>query len=245
MAPHSRSVDEKIARVNEVFARLDALPAAAEGARRRVHRRSVRQVGKRAAGFGAAVVALIVATIVFSQVVGAIGLFGLFLVGLATLALLILFSAWPGEPERVAYDEKLPPRAVARQLETLLVRRRPALPDPAARRADAIAQRLPLLEQRLAEVDPLDPLAQDAHRLMGRHLPDLLDRYERLDPAYARRPDAEGMTADQRLVAGLDAACEALDEIGEKLEEEHRRAFETQHRFIESRYKQDRRLEGE
>ena len=34
----------------------------------------------------------------------------------------------------------------------------------------------------------LDPLAQDARRLLGKHLPDLLDRYERVPGEY--RPSA-------------------------------------------------------
>src|SRR5829696_2062970 len=105
----------------------------------------------------------------------------------------------------------------------MLVRRRAALPAPAAQRADAIGAQLPLLESRLAEVDPLDPLAQDARRLMGKHLPELIDRYERIPAGYRQQTDGEGLTADQRLVASLDAA---------------RQALETQGRFIESRYKE-------
>jgi hypothetical protein len=96
---------------------------------------------------------------------------------------------------------------------------------------------LPLLESRLAEVDALDPLAQDARRLMGKHLPDLLDRYERVPAQYRSERDGEGLTVDERLVAGLNAAGKALDEIGAKLTRSDLDAFETQGRFIESRYK--------
>ena len=95
-----------------------------------------------------------------------------------------------------------------------------------------------MLESRLAEVDPLDPLAQDARRLMGKHLPELIDRYERIPAAYRHEPDGEGLTVDQRLVASLDAARQALGEIGDKLVQGDRQAFETQGRFIESRYKE-------
>jgi hypothetical protein len=125
-----------------------------------------------------------------------------------------------------------------RQLENVLLRRRSALPAPAAQRADAIGAQLPLLESRLAEVDPLDPLAQDARRLMGKHLPELIERYERIPAGYRHQSDGEGLTADQRLVASLDAARQALDEIGDKLVQGDRQAFETHGRFIESRYKE-------
>jgi hypothetical protein len=102
---------------------------------------------------------------------------------------------------------------------------------------DAISQQLPLLESRLNEVDLLDPLAQDARRLMGKHLPELIERYERVPAAYQQERDGEGMTVDERLVVSLDAAREALDDIGRKLTQQDLNAFETQGRFIESRYK--------
>ena len=130
----------------------------------------------------------------------------------------------------------------------MLVRRRAALPAPAAQRADAIGAQLPLLESRLAEVDPLDPLAQDARRLMGKHLPELIERYERIPAAYRHQPDGEGLTADQRLVASLDAARQALGEIGDKLVQGDRQAFETHgplHREpLQGRRRPGRRMMG-
>ena len=194
---------------------------------------------RRVATMGMAIGLLVAATIGFGLIVGPIGWTGLFLVALATLAILLLFSFWPpSEGKRVAYNEQLPTGMVVRQLEGMLVRRRAALPSPAAQRADAIGAQLPLLESRLAEVDPLDPLAQDARRLMGKHLPELIDRYERIPADYRQQTDGEGLTADQRLVASLDAARQALGEIGDKLVQGDRQAFETQGRFIESRYKE-------
>jgi hypothetical protein len=239
MARTPRSVEEAIARFDEYSARLDGHVPAPSSARRRYYGRAAGTFARRLATMGMAIGALIVATIGFGLVVGPIGLTGLFLVGLATLAILLLFSLWPSEPKRVAYNEQLPTGTVVRQLETMLVRRRAALPAPAAQRADAIGAQLPLLESRLAEVDPLDPLAQDARRLMGKHLPELIDRYERIPADYRHQQDGEGLTADQRLVASLDAARNALGEIGDKLVQGDRQAFETQGRFIESRYKED------
>ena len=245
MARSPRGVDEAIARFDQWSARLDGHTPAAASARSRVRSRSVQGAARRAMGFGTALVALIVATIVFSQVVGAIGLFGLFLVSLAALALLVAFSVWPSEPERVVYDEKLPTAKVVRQLETILVRRRPALPAPAARRADEIGAQLPLLESRLAELDPLDPLAQDARRLMGRDIPELLDGYERIPAEHRNRLDGAGLSVDQRLTVSLEAAREALDDLGARLSEGDRRAFETKGRFIESRYKESGDFQAE
>jgi hypothetical protein len=236
MARQPRSVDDAIARFDEYRARLDATPAA-RAAYRRDLGRTARSVGKRLAGMTAVIVGLIIATIAFGLIVGPIGLTGLFVVSLAILAVLVLFSLWPAAPARVAYSDELPTASVVRQLDSLLVRERAALPAPAARRVDAISAALPLLESRLGQVDALDPLAQDARRLMGKHLPELIERYERVPAEYRQQRDGEGMTVDERLVASLDAARTALDDIGSRLSESDRQAFETQGRFIESRYK--------
>ncbi|MFC7498212.1 hypothetical protein ACFQRC_03145 [Enterovirga sp. GCM10030262] len=234
MTRHPRGVDQAIARFDEMAARLDGhLPAAT---RRRVGR-SARAVGRRLANIGMAIGALIVATIAFGLFVSPIGWTGLFLVAMAIMCILVFFSSWSPEPKRVEYSEQLPNKAVVRQLDTLLVRHRPALPAPAARTVDAISAQLPLLESRLAEVDQLDPLAQDARRLMGKHLPDLIDRYEKVPAAYRHERDGEGLTVDERLASGLEAAKSALDDLGRKLAHEDLTAFETQGRFIESRYK--------
>jgi hypothetical protein len=228
----SRAVDEVLAKFDAVSARIDGhVPIAT---------RQVKRIGKRAGNMAIAVMALIAATIGFGLFVGPIGLGGLFLVAVALIGVLIFFSVYGGgerEPKRVAYSEELPTKAVVQQLSGMLSRRRAALPAPAARRVDAISQQLPLLENRLAEANPLDPLAQDARRLLGKHLPELIDRYEKVPAQLRAHRDGEGLTVDERLVASLDAARTALDDIGARLHKQDLDAFETQGRFIESRYK--------
>src|SRR3546814_19903520 len=104
----------------------------------------------------------------FGLFVSPIGWAGLFLVAVAMLFILIFFSVWPSDAPVVDYKEDMPNRAVVQRLDSLLVRRRAALPAPAARRLDAIGQQLPLLEQPLAETTILHPLPPDAPRPLGR-----------------------------------------------------------------------------
>jgi hypothetical protein len=234
----SRSIDDAIARFDELSARIDGHTPQSRPGGRRAGGRSVARVSKRIANLGIALGLLLAATIGFGLIVGPIGINGLFLVVAAAILALILFSFWPAsEPKRVAYSDQLPTKAVVQQLDSLLVRRRTALPAPAARRVDAICQQLPLLEHKLADLNPLDPLAQDARRLMGKHLPELIDRYERVPAEYRHQRDGEGLSVDERLVASLDAAHAALGDLGSRLVQQDRDAFETQGRFIESRYK--------
>ncbi len=241
MARQPRSVDQAIARFDAMAARLDGhtpSPAA-----RRLGR-SARSVGKRLATIGMAIAALIVATIAFGLFVSPIGWTGLFVLVMAIMCVLVFFSSQPIEKPLKPYTDTTPNPEVVRTLDSFLHRRRAVLPAPAARRVDSISKQLPLLESRLGEVDLLDPLAQDARRLMGKHLPELIERYERVPAPYRSERDGEGMTVDERLVASLDAAHEALDDIGKKLTQQDLNAFETQGRFIESRYKDGGDIQG-
>jgi len=188
---------------------------------------------------------VMIATTVLGVIVNGIGLGGMMISLLAMAAVAAFFLMPRREKPIVDYKEDMPNKAVVQRLETLLDRKRAALPAPATRQIDSISQQLPLLESRLAETQTLDPLAQDARRLMGKHLPELIERYERVPAAYRGERDAEGLSVDDRLVQGLDAARTALDDLGRKLAREDVDAFQTQGRFIESRYKADGSLESD
>lgn len=241
---NSRQVDQAIARFDEVMGRIDRT-AAQRAADVRLFSRGASAWARRIATAAVAVGLISVATTVIGIVLNGIGLGGFVL----ALAAMVAAGAWFLIPRRerpiVDYQDDMPNKAVVERLDSLLARKRSALPAPAARRIDAISQQLPLLENRLAETQILDPLAQDARRLMGRHLPELIERYERVPAAYRNERDGEGLTVDDRLVAGLDAARTALDDLGRKLAHEDLAAFETQGRFIESRYKEGEELKGE
>jgi hypothetical protein len=247
MSLHSRQVDREIARFDSELARIDRLAAtrAATGAGSAPPRRGSPAWARRIATALIAIGLIIVATIVIGVVLDGIGLGGLALALLAMAGAGLFFLMPPREKPLVDYKEDMPNQAVVQRLDTLLTRKRAALPAPAARRIDAISQQLPLLESRLAETATLDPLAQDARRLMGRHLPELIERYERVPAAYRAERDGEGLTMDERLVQGLDAASTALGELGRKLAREDIDAFETQGRFIESRYREDGGIKSE
>ena len=237
----SRQVDSAIARFDEVMGRIDR-SAASRAADQRQFARSSRVWLHRAIGAAIAVGLGMVATTVVGVILNGISLGG-FVLSLAAMAAAALYFLVPRrEKPIVDYKDDMPNQAVVQRLDNLLTRKRTALPAPAARRIDAISQQLPLLESRLGQTEMLDPLAQDARRLMGKHLPELIERYERVPAAYRSERDGDGLTVDARLVQGLDAAKTALDDLGRKLAHEDLAAFETQGRFIESRYKDDGRL---
>jgi hypothetical protein len=247
MSLHLPHIDKKIARFDSELDRIDRLAAARgpAGDSAVPVRRGSTGWSKRIATAIIAIGLVIATTIVLGIVVDGIGLGG-FMLSLVAMAAAGLFFLLPRrEKPLVEYKEDMPNQAVVQRLDTLLTRKRAALPAPAAQQIDAISRQLPLLESRLAETATLDPLAQDARRLMGKHLPELIERYERVPAAYRAERDGEGLTVDQRLVQGLDAAGKALDDLGRRLAREDMDAFQTQGRFIETRYREDGAIKSE
>jgi hypothetical protein len=246
MSLHLPHIDAKIDRFDRELDRIGRLAAdrAAGDGGFQPHRRGTAWA-KRIATAAIAVGIVMAATTVIGIILDGIGLGGFVLSLVAMAAAALFFLAPRREKPIVDYKEDMPNQAVVQRLETLLERKRAALPAPAALQIEAIGRQLPLLESRLGQTEILDPLAQDARRLMGKHLPELIERYERVPAAYRHERDGEGLTVDDRLVQGLDAARGALDDLGRRLAREDLDAFETKGRFIESRYKEGDALKGE
>jgi hypothetical protein len=192
---------------------------------------------------GIAVGVISLAAIVIGLIVP-IGMFGfLAAVGLAVgvAALLLVSGGRDIAAPNVTPD--LPNGQMVQRFDSYLFRARRALPAPAQAELDLLSAQLPALRQTLERIPDLDPNAQDARRLMSVHLPNLIDRYVHVPAAYRGQADGEDVTVDQRLVEALAAGRQALTEISEKLAKADMAAFETQGRFIQSRY-QEKSIDG-
>ena len=233
-------VERAIARFERVTRQLDERGGPAQDAARRERQRLNAGLGRTMAKVAAAVGAIWLATIVIG-LFNPIGMFGFLLALLVTVGLVSWIIARSGREvvSTPAPSADLPNGAMVERFDSYLYRTRRALPAPAQAELDSISRILPSLKQTMERVDTLDPSAQDARRLMSIHLPGLIDRYERVPPAYRQESDGEGKTVDQRLVEGLAAGRAALDEICEQLARADVAALETQGRFLQSRYGQD------
>jgi hypothetical protein len=228
-------VERALARFDRVTRALDERDGASREAAKRERQRLNRDLGKRLARVGVAIGVISVIAIGVGLIIP-IGMFGfLAAVGLA-IGIAALLAFMPGERTAKAPTADLPNGQMVQRFDSYLYRSRGALPAPARAEIDAISARLPPLKASLDRVETLDPKAQDARRLMSIHLPGLIDRYLNVPPEFRKQEDSEGMTVDQRLVEGLSAARAALDEISQDLAKNDLDAFETQGRFIRSRY---------
>ena len=221
---------------NAIFSRLDERDGAVRDAARRERERLNAGLGRALLRVGIAVGVISLATIGIGLIVP-IGMFGfLAAVGLAVgVAAVLLFSSGR-EIAAPNVTPDLPNAQMVQRFDSYLFRARRALPAPAQSELDRLSAQLPSLRQTLERVPDLDPNAQDARRLMSVHLPNLIDRYLHVPQAYRGQLDNDGISVDERLVEALSAGRVALNDISEKLARNDMAAFETQGRFIQSRY---------
>ncbi|HEY5458951.1 MAG TPA: hypothetical protein VIJ81_05705 [Sphingomicrobium sp.] len=239
----SEKTELAIARADRVMRSMDERGGAARDAARRERQRLNAGLGRTLGRIGIAVLLISIATIVIGLIMP-IGMFGfLAAVGLAVgVGALLVFS---GGREIAAPNvtPDLPNGQMVARFDSYLFRARRALPAPAQAELDLLSAQLPALRETLERIPDLDPNAQDARRLMSVHLPNLIDRYVHVPAAYRGQADGEDVTVDQRLVEALAAGRQALTEISEKLAKADMAAFETQGRFIQSRY-QEKSIDG-
>ena len=230
-------VERAIARFDRVTQQLDQRDGPARAAARRERARLNAGFGRTFSKIGIAIGVIWLATIVIG-LFNPIGMFGFLGVLLLTVVVVAVLIARGGRSavSAPAPAADLPNGAMVDRFDSYVTRVRRVLPPPAQAQIDGISAILPPLKQTLERVDTLDPNAQDARRLMSIHLPGLIDRYANVPAAYRNEQDSEGKTVDERLVESLAAARTALDETCEQLARGDISAFETQGRFIKSRY---------
>jgi len=232
--------DRVIERADRVMRQLDERDGAVREAASRERQRLNTDLMRRVTRVGVAIGVISLITIIVG-LVQPIGMFGfLAAIGIAIGIAALLGFMPSGKDNPVAPPADLPNSQMVQRFDSYLYRQRAALPAPARAQIDAISKILPSLRQTLERVDDLNPDAQDARRLMSKHLPGLIDRYVNVPPAYRAQKDGEDVTVDERLVEGLAAGREALAEVTEKLAKSDLAAFETQGRFIKSRYGEER-----
>ena len=140
-------------------------------------------------------------------------------------------------PEAVA---QIPLPALADKCEQWLLDRCDELPRAALPSTDVILARLRHLQPALDDVPEASPVQGEVRRLVGGHLPRLIDSYLALPPE-ARDQRSEN---SRRLAESLEAVAEEMSRLCSEIDGCRAASFEIEHRFIESRYREDPSLRG-
>ena len=238
---------ERVLYQAEDFLRRNVLrPKSAREAQKRRARRKFEEVLRRIRRAGLILAGLLVALIA-ADIVASVGLIA-WIVALPTFFLIAFLSLfWPtrqrAQPD-IGGKSSGAPRSLSEmavRVEEGLIDRLDQLPSRALPAADAIVARLAELQPHLAGLEPNSLAAGDARRLICEHLPRLIDSYLGL-PSAMRGPQSE---SSQRFAESLGTVAEELDHLLETCCRDRQLSFDTQHRFIETRYREHRALKGE
>ncbi len=181
--------------------------------------------------------ALSLALLLWGLVIGPIGTTGLILAVLLGLAGMAMAGVWNEQRSRSRMILPKPaPTAMPAATEAWLVSPAPAGQGVAADRCHFGAL-LATLETQLSRVPPTDPIAQDLSRLLGKHLPDLVERYTRVPiDQRGRTIDSDGRTIETTLIEGLKIVEAELARASDALSAADRDAVVVQGKFLEKRY---------
>lgn len=210
------------------------------GGRRSIGRRSAelkqRHIAKKVARVAMAIGAILLGTMVLGLIVDGIGVVGFMAMIVAIVFATLFFGRYPRM--KVPDLSKLNSgdvRTMVGRTELWLEAQRPALPAPAVQLVDQIGVQLDGLGVQLEGIDPAEPAAQEVRKLVGEHLPGMVESYRRI-PAHLRKEERGGRTADQQLADGLGKISREIDEVTRQLAAGDLDALAVQGRYLDYRY---------
>ena len=237
---------ERVLYETEDFLRRAIGSPTRRAAKRRRAQRRWEEFGRRAKRSAFVFTALLALLVVYAFVAPLSML--LWFVALPTLlliAIVLMFQptrhARKMEEEARLTPHTLPLPELAVRAEEGLLDRCDELPGRALPAADRIMAGLREIQPHLHELGPGDEaLAGDIRRLVGQHLPQLVDSYLAL-PEQSRASNAE---SSRRFVESLDIVAGEMDHLLDICCRERQSHFDTHSRFIETRYREDDNLRG-
>jgi hypothetical protein len=199
---------------------------------------------RRAGYFGAALLAILMATTVAGMVLDGIGFWGVVTAFFAVVAAGVIFANYPKvkTPKRADLTQGSPAQMVART-QLWLEAQRSALPASAARVVDQIGLQLDALGMQLQHIDPAHPAASEVRELVGEYIPETIENYRRI-PANLRAEAHIGKSADERLTESLTKLSGELDRVTRRLAEGALDDLAVKTRYLEYRYGGAEALDG-
>ena len=191
---------------------------------------------RKAARMAFAVMAILFAALVTGLVIDGIGFTGIVLTFLAIVGAIALLGTYPRmKVPELGTLNRGDVRAMVARTELWLEAQRPALPVPAVTLVDQIGVQLDSLGLQLEGVDPAEPAVVEVRKLVGEHLPGMVETYRRI-PANLRREQRDGRTADQQLTDGLGKISQEIDAVTRQLAAGDLDALAVRGRFLDYKY---------
>lgn len=181
-------------------------------------------------------VALLIGASVVGAIIDGIGFWGVMITGAIGAAAAYLLLRYPDMPLPTPETLRQTDLAtLAGKTEIWLETQRPALPAPAITIVQDIGKRLDALAPQLQTLGENDPAAREVRKLVGEHLPELINGYRRI-PEPLRRQDNSGKTPEAQLVDGLKVIDREIETMTGQISRGELDKLAVRDRYLETRY---------
>lgn len=185
-----------------------------------------------------AVGAVLIGAGIIGTVINGIGFSGVMITALAVAAAAYALLRYPKMPMPTTESLRQTDLAtLAGKTEMWLESQRPALPAPAINLMQDIGLRLDQLAPQLQTLGDNDPAAREVRKLVGEHLPELINGYKRI-PETLKRKEHGGKTPEQQLVDGLKLIDREIETMTGQISRGELDKLATRGRFLELKYDQ-------
>lgn len=183
-----------------------------------------------------AVGALLVGAGIVGAIIGGIGFWGVMLTGILGAAAAYLLMRYPDMPMPTTESlRQTDLGTLAGKTEIWLEAQRPMLPAPAISIVQDIGVRLDQLAPQLQTLDENNPASREVRKLVGEHLPELINGYKRI-PEPLKRKEHAGKTPEQQLIDGLKVIDREIEAMTGQISRGELDKLATRERFLEIRY---------
>ena len=185
------------------------------------------------------VVGILLAAGIAGAILNGIGFWGIMI----TLVAMVLMFGWvafdkvdiPDRSDIAASLKKGDVRQMVARTELWLENQVPALPPPAARVVEDMGVQLDALGLQLEGIDQDHPKAREVRKLVGEHLPGMVDSYRKIPP-HMRGEKRGERTPDEQLAEGLGKISEEISSVTRQLAEGSLDDLAIKHRYLDYRY---------
>jgi hypothetical protein len=183
-----------------------------------------------------AVGAVLIGAGLVGAIIDGIGFWGVMVTGIAGAAAAYMLMRYPDMPLPTTESLRTTDLAtLAGKTEIWLEAQRSALPAPAISIMQDIGTRLDQLAPQLGTLDDDDPAAREVRKLVGEHLPELINGYKRI-PAALKSKEHGSKTPDQQLVDGLKLIDREIETMTGQISRGELDKLATRGRYLEIRY---------
>jgi hypothetical protein len=185
-----------------------------------------------------AVGAVLLGAGIIGAIIDGIGFWGVMITAIMGLAAAFVLMRYPEMPMPTTQTlRQTDLGTLAGKTEIWLEAQRPALPPPAVTIMQDIGVRLDQLAPQLQTLDDNDPAAREVRKLVGEHLPELINGYKRI-PDSLKHKEHGGKTPEQQLVDGLKLIDREIETMTGQISRGELDKLAVRGRYLELKYDQ-------